>query len=565
MIARMKRDRTSTSSASGAAAIAFLCWSSFSSLSIGCQAFTVTRSTSSRLPLPSFKPFFVQRGLSRLAYSAVDDEIDCEQRNQDQSTSASSSLMNDEELSNTLLRDLQRHQHELQLHQDSAVTEGDLGDSKTLAATTSAVFTLQPHESSVEEVQQQKQKAIINARWLLLGAAALYGTNFSLVKLLGQAHLPVGASSTLRFGMAALATSPWLLPSRAPKSSQAIDQQDATSTTGVAIHQQQQQDDYSKHQWGAALLGFEVGAYNAIGYVAQAVGLETTAASKSAFLCSLAVVVVPLLDYLFANKSVSRNQLTGTLMAIGGVAILELGDVFATGSLQLSSGDLASLVQPLCFGLGFWKMEQCMRLHPDEANRSTAAQLMAVFLGSLAYSTIAEPGALSLQHAMEWMSDPQVLFGLFWTGCITTALTVYMETLALKTLSAAETTLIFSTEPIWGTVFASLVMGEQLGIDSGLGAVLILTGCVFSNLGLDGIKQLLPFGKKESKAIDTTSSTAQATDNKTSMQMRTGLSAVFGGLSGMVSGLWTNFAIGTAVFAMDVQEAVDEILNKIDL
>ena len=65
-----------------------------------------------------------------------------------------------------------------------------------------------------------------------------------------------------------------------------------------------------------------------------------------------------------------------------------------------------------------------------------------------------------------------------------------METLALETLSAAETTLIFSTEPLWGTAFAAVVMGEQLQLNAGFGAAFILAACIYSNLGLDGLKDL---------------------------------------------------------------------------
>jgi hypothetical protein len=100
--------------------------------------------------------------------------------------------------------------------------------------------------------------------------------------------------------------------------------------------------------------------------------------------------------------------------------------------------------------MGFWRMEKAMQKFPDYANRSTAAQLSAVFMGSALYAVVTEGAANFDVHQLQlWLSDPMILASLFWTGCITTALTVYMETIALKTLSAAETTLIFSTEP-WG-------------------------------------------------------------------------------------------------------------------
>jgi drug/metabolite transporter (DMT)-like permease len=441
----------------------------------------------------------------------------------------------------------------------------------------SAASAVSPSPSSLQVASavDDNAAAVVRARWLLLGAAALYGTNFSLVKLLGQANIPVGASSTLRFGMAALVTLPWLLPAELFKNkNEKVKNEGEDDDTSNHLAPLSLSSLFQNYPWQAAWLGFEVGAYNSIGYVAQAVGLETTAASKSAFLCSLAVVVVPMLDWLFRQKPIRQQQLVGTILAIAGVAALELGDVLGD-SMQLSSGDLASLVQPLCFGLGFWKMEQCMQQYPDEANRSTAAQLLAVFLGSLVFSTLTEPGALSIEHAMEWMSNPQVLFGLFWTGCITTALTVYMETLALKTLSAAETTLIFSTEPIWGTAFAALVMGEQLGVDSAVGAVLILTGCVFSNLGFDGMKKLLPIfnhqdeGKNNERVSDElpelASNQLSADDSRHEMMSSAVKPSRFGGVSGFLSGLWANLALGTAVLAMDVEDFVDEIMNKLDL
>jgi drug/metabolite transporter (DMT)-like permease len=319
---------------------------------------------------------------------------------------------------------------------------------------------------------------IMRARLLLLGAAALYGTNFAAVKLLvhGADSMPVGVSSTLRFGLAALATLPWLL-----KTSDNDNTGDATTTTtssNVALD--------------AVKSGLEVGMWNSLGYVAQAVGLEMgTQASTSAFLCSLAVVVVPLLDWTLGHKKLSSNQLVGTAAALAGVALLELT---GTGGVTLSAGDAVSLIQPLAFGLGFWRMEAAMQRHPQEAARSTAAQLLAVFFGSLAYAAV----TTDLAHSFSWdalapfLQNPLTWAGLIWTGVVTTALSVYMETVALRTLSAAETTLIFSTEPLWGTAFAVAALHEDVaGVATVAGAVLILSGCLYSNLGWAGIQGAL--------------------------------------------------------------------------
>merc|ERR1719162_864865 len=63
-----------------------------------------------------------------------------------------------------------------------------------------------------KRMQQEQEQKIVRSRWLLIVAAALYGTNFSVVKVLGDdMSIPVGISTSLRFGLAAFATLPWLL------------------------------------------------------------------------------------------------------------------------------------------------------------------------------------------------------------------------------------------------------------------------------------------------------------------------------------------------------------------
>ena len=51
-----------------------------------------------------------------------------------------------------------------------------------------------------------------------------------------------------------------------------------------------------------------------------------------------------------------------------------------------------------------------------------------------------------------------------------------------KTLSAAETTLIFSTEPLFGAAFAAVVANECLSEGGWIGSALIIAGCVISGV-----------------------------------------------------------------------------------
>jgi drug/metabolite transporter (DMT)-like permease len=407
----------------------------------------------------------------------------------------------------------------------------DLSVLKTLDSS-DAADTLKETSSVMEEGGLSD---LWKARLLLIGAAALYGTNFSLVKLLGDI-MPVGVSTSLRFGAAALVTLPWLL-------------KDARNDKDALM---------------AAWLGFEVGLWNSIGYVSQAVGLDTTPAAESAFICSLAVVTVPILDFC-AGRPLQSKQWVGAFLAVLGVAFLELVGEPLSGH-SMSTGDLLTLVQPFAFGIGFWRMDDAMNRFPTQASRMTASQLLAIFMASLAYGGWALD--LSTLHSYpwaEWMTDPTLLFSIFWTGVITTAMTIYMENKAMETLSAAETTLIFSTEPLWGSAFAALVMGDQLGPNVGFGAAFIFTACIYSNLGMEGLQKL--WQGSVSSVVGNQHATGRRNNGSATMNPQAPISLqrqwTWFSLSAATSWAWWKVAVPNIPTMDDVTDVVEEGLSTI--
>ena len=209
----------------------------------------------------------------------------------------------------------------------------------------------------------------------------------------------------------------------------------------------------------------------------------------------MACLTVPILDYIWGKKLL-RRQVLGAVLAAIGVFALEMGGQ----QTSITPGDYESLVQPIVFGLGFWKLESAMIKYPNEAGRLASAQLFTVFLVSLVYlacpdnllpflggSSSATGGDVcnvmpTGPEIISWLRDPQIVSMFIWTGIVTTAFTIYMETLALKTLSAAETTLIFSTEPLFGAAFAAVVANEAFGLPDAVGAACIILGCVVSGM-----------------------------------------------------------------------------------
>ena len=366
------------------------------------------------------------------------------------------------------------------------------------------------------------------ARLAILVCAAVYGTNFSAVKTLDTAVAP-SLSASLRFGLASLAALPIVFD---------------------ALRDRPEGDEIPMPR-ALALGAAEIGCVNALGYICQSVGLETVHASLSAFVCSLAVVVVPILDAVVLGKRTSRSTWVGAALAAAGVALLSFdasggGDAAAVaasiepldssllaeaaataaGASAPSLGLALTLVQPWCFGYGFWRTERLLRQVSDAAacaesgacdgaiadceteaacaivgfdlQRASltcaALQLVAVkaaadvwLLGdvvvshALADHCVGLPG--SPAELMAQLGAPSVLAAVAWTGLVATFATVLVETVALSKISAQESTVLFSTEPLWGASFAAATLGERLDASSFAGGALIIAACLFSSLG----------------------------------------------------------------------------------
>ena len=263
------------------------------------------------------------------------------------------------------------------------------------------------------------------ARLAILGCALTYGTNFAAVKQLDHS-LPPSLSASLRFGLASMAALTVLW-------------------------------DVRDWDWESAELrslqkvSMEVGAANAMGYVSQSVGLQDVDASLSAFVCSLAVVVVPVLDAVVDRKRTTARTWQAAVLAAAGVAMLSMNSMghSVDGPHGAVHGLLFTLIQPLAFGYGFYRTEKALAAVPDDLDL-TKASLACGAMQLLTVKAVADVWLLSDQwgaaadafpDALALLAEPPAVFGaVVWTGLVTTFGTVLVETLALSEISAQEST-----------------------------------------------------------------------------------------------------------------------------
>lgn len=304
---------------------------------------------------------------------------------------------------------------------------------------------------------------------LMVAVAMLWGSNFPAVKAIMEGGVSPPEAAALRFSIAAAALSPMLV-------------------TGGPLP--------APLVWG----GLECGCWLALGYIGQALALQSTHAGVVAFIASLQVVLVPLLLTLTGAGRFTPRLALSAMLCVGGVGMLELGGTGVAGASGGHGAELLALLQPVGFGTSYLRIERLMKAYPENGLQLSALQLIsnaAISIGwvGCAWFASAEPPDLSaLQGAFAPVACADgagslgglgclstataVAGGLLWTGLISTALTVLLQTRALGKLPATDSSVIVATEPVWAAGFASALLSETLQSSALLGGALIVSGCL---------------------------------------------------------------------------------------
>lgn len=234
------------------------------------------------------------------------------------------------------------------------------------------------------------------------------------------------------------------------------------------------------------------------GYAAQAVALQTTTAARSGFLLYLNVKLVPLLARLLYGRRIAPSVWASAALALAGTVLLTYD-----GSPPVV-GDFWSVAAAAASAMFIVRMERAAATAEPAAVSAVAIGGVAALSGVWAVldSMWAAPALSGVELAKQVATglvpgSPETLAGVLYLGLVTTALSNYLQTVGQKKIPAERAAVLYALDPVYGAMFAYLLLGETLGAQGIAGAVLVTIAAVWSNLSGESKERAYAEGRAE--------------------------------------------------------------------
>ncbi|MDP9728719.1 DMT family transporter [Alicyclobacillus tolerans] len=227
--------------------------------------------------------------------------------------------------------------------------------------------------------------------------------------------------------------------------------------------------------WQSTWIGAGIGLVLMLGYALQTFGLETTSPATSGFLTGLSVVIVPFISSVIQKKKrMGVRVWVGTWFAAGGLYLL-----CGPGLIHMQPGILEGLFCALFMALQIVMVEKAAPFISPLYLAFVEIATMSICFSI--YSFLVYPH--SVWNLANWL-QPKVVISLLVNGIMGTSIAYWIQNVAQRYLSASQSAVIFTLEPVFAALVAWLLDQQKLGFFTWFGAFFILLGMWLSDTSI---------------------------------------------------------------------------------
>ena len=203
--------------------------------------------------------------------------------------------------------------------------------------------------------------------------------------------------------------------------------------------------------------GSLAGVFLGLGYIAQTLGLERTGAAITGFITGLYVVLTPVLAWLVLKEKITRFVWLCIMVATVGLGLLSIRG-FSVGIGEMYVLASALLFAAHIIALSKWSSGR-------DVYAMTVIQLtMCAILAGLA----------SAVEGYSLPPDRGVWSVVIFTAVFATAVAFIVQTWSQAHMSATKVAVILTMEVVFAALFAILLGGERLTLQTAIGGILVV-------------------------------------------------------------------------------------------
>lgn len=214
------------------------------------------------------------------------------------------------------------------------------------------------------------------------------------------------------------------------------------------------------------IFGVLAGIFLFSAFAFQTYGIKYTTVSKQSFLTSLYIIFIPLFNFIFFKKKISKEIAFLFFIILIGVFFISFQD-FKNFEISLNLGDILTLLCALGFSLNIITLSKTEKYNVNIIN-ITVIQMLIIGILSLIFQFIIEKSRIGFS----------INFSLIYLIIVCTMLNFTIQNISQKYISAHIIGLILSLESIFGTFFAVIFLNENINSNFIIGTFLITLSIV---------------------------------------------------------------------------------------
>ena len=211
--------------------------------------------------------------------------------------------------------------------------------------------------------------------------------------------------------------------------------------------------------------GIICGSFLYFGYAFQNFGLIYTTASKSAFITSVSVLMVPFILLILKIQSINFKTWMAVILATIGLYLL-----LVPGENKMNFGDILTFGCALSFAIHIVAQDKYIK---------KTVKILPFFFIQVGFVTLLSFFSAFITESESIIWSNRLLIAVMVTGTFATFVAILIMIWAQKILKPTETALIFSLEPVAATIFAMIFASEFLGVWGWIGGGLICFAVAF--------------------------------------------------------------------------------------